>query len=284
MSRPVATGLRGFAASRRSFQPGFPMTAPVALCPSCGHAMSGKFCRQCGATGAASAACARCGTALPSTGRFCPGCGVPIASSGQVNTGERVLWFVCGGLVVALVGGLVLGLGGRSPVANAEAGGGPASFAATAEEGNPPDISNLTPRERFDRLFNRVMRAAESGDQATVTNFAPMAMSAYGMLDSVDADARYHAALIDLHTGNVTGAAALGDSILATQPGHLFGYVVRGTIARFQKNDRVLRQTYADFLTHYEKEKAQKRPEYEDHPKALEDFLAAAQKSGQAKS
>jgi hypothetical protein len=82
----------------------------------------------------------------------------------------------------------------------------------------------------------------------------------------------------------VAGAAALGDSILAAQPGHLFGYVVRGTIARFQKNDRVLRQTYADFLAHYEKEKALKRPEYEDHPKALEDFLSAAQKSGQAKS
>ena len=34
--------------------------------------------------------------------------------------------------------------------------------------GTPPDISNMSPKERYDRLYNRVMRAAESGDQATV--------------------------------------------------------------------------------------------------------------------
>jgi hypothetical protein len=134
----------------------------------------------------------------------------------------------------------------------------------------------MTPRERFDRLFNRVMRAAESGDEATVTSFAPMALSAYHMLDQVDADARYHAALIELHTGDVNGASALADSILKAEPGHLFGYVVRGTIARFQKNDRALKQTYADFLAHYDAEKARKRPEYDEHPRALEEFLKAA--------
>jgi hypothetical protein len=135
----------------------------------------------------------------------------------------------------------------------------------------------LTPRERFDRLFNRVMRAAESGDQATVTSFAPMAMSAYHMLDTVDVDARYHAALIELHTGEVEGARALADSILRAQPGHLFGYVVRATIARFQKDDRALQQTYADFLAHYAAEKARGRPEYGEHPRALEELLKAAQ-------
>ena len=181
--------------------------------------------------------------------------------------------------MVVLVGGLVLAMGRKSVAPAPEgdvAAAAPFASGAAGGGGAPPDISNMTPRERFDRLFTRVMRAAESGDQATVTSFAPMAISAYHMLDSLDADARYHAALIDLHTGDVTGAGALADSILKAEPGHLFGYVVRGTIARFQKDDRALRQTYTDFLAHYDAEKAKKRPEYEEHPRALEEFLTAA--------
>jgi hypothetical protein len=96
------------------------------------------------------------------------------------------------------------------------------------------------------------------------------------MLETRDADARYHLALIQLHTGEVEAARAQGDSILKAQPGHLFGYVVKGTIARFQKDDKALAKSYADFLSHYDAEQAAKRPEYQEHPRALEDFLRAA--------
>jgi hypothetical protein len=120
------------------------------------------------------------------------------------------------------------------------------------------------------------MRAAESGDEITFTTFAQMAIQAFGMLDQVDADARYHVALIQLHTGDVDGARAQGDSILKAQPGHLFGYVVKGTIARFQKDDKALARSYSDFLSHYDAEQAAKRPEYSEHPRAIEDFLKAA--------
>jgi hypothetical protein len=123
------------------------------------------------------------------------------------------------------------------------------------------------------------MRAAEAGDGNTVTSFAPMALSAYQMLDSVDADARYHAALIMLHTSDVAGAKALADTILKKQPGHLFGYVIRGTIARFEKDDKTLNQSYRDFLAHYDKETLAKRPEYEAHPRALAEFLKAAREA-----
>ena len=97
------------------------------------------------------------------------------------------------------------------------------------------------------------------------------------MLDSVDADARYHAALIELHTGDIKGARTLADSILLAEPGHLFGYVVRATVARFEKDDRALKQAYADFLAHYPAETAKARPEYKEHPRALDELLKAAQ-------
>ncbi len=260
------------------------MSIPVtaAPCPSCGNPASGKFCRHCGSTlGGATSGCTRCGAALGSGVRFCSQCGTsataPADSSGR---NERLTWFLAGGGVVALAGvvALLLSRAAQPAVADQPATV-TAPFASGATGGTPPDISNMSPRERYDALFNRIMRAAESGDEATVTNFAPMALAAFGMLDTVNVDARYHAALIQLHTGDVAGAAAQGDSILAEKPGHLFGYIVKGTIARFQKNPAALTSAYAAFLKHYDAEAAAKRPEYGEHPRAVEEFLKAAREA-----
>ena len=254
------------------------MSDPATICPSCGKPTGGKFCRHCGATAGADR-CGRCGSALAPGARFCSQCGntAGSATTSPASRNERVLWFLGGGVVVALVGALALAMSkGSTPPAAAAASAAEAPFAAGGDGGAPPDISNMTPRQRFDALFNRIMRAAESGDANTVTTFAPMAIQAYGLLDTVDADARYHLALIELHTGDVEGARAQGDSILKAQPGHLFGYVVKGTIARFQKDDKALARTYKDFLAHYDAEAAAKRPEYSEHPRALEEFLKAA--------
>lgn len=135
----------------------------------------------------------------------------------------------------------------------------------------------MTPRERFDRLYNRVMRAAESGDTATVARFSPMAFAAYGQLDSVDADARYHAAVLQLHVLSDTAAALrLADSILAIQPHHLFGYLIRGTAGQLAGDQRLLARARADFLAAWEAEMKASRPEYRDHQAMLDQFHAAA--------
>jgi hypothetical protein len=140
-----------------------------------------------------------------------------------------------------------------------------------------PDISQLSPKERFDRLYNRVMQAAQSGDQATMTRFMPMALGAYEMLDSVDADARYHAALLRVHNGDVAGSRALGDSILAAQPGHLLGYVVLGTTARWAKDDSTLARAHREFLAHYDAEIKADRREYGEHRVSIDGFRREAQ-------
>ncbi len=152
-------------------------------------------------------------------------------------------WVLTGALGAGVIALLLIFLTRGAPAPAAEVAAS-APFAGGAAAGGeaPPDISNMSPRERFDRLYNRIMTAAENGDEATVTNFTPMALSAYTMLDTVDADARYHVALIKLHTGDIDGATALGDTILATTPGHLFGYIVLGTVARFRKDDAALKQ------------------------------------------
>lgn len=155
-----------------------------------------------------------------------------------------------------------------------------ASDAGAAEPGvppgAPPDISNMSPRERFNRLYNRIMTAAQSGDEASVTRFTPMALMAYAQLDTIDADARYHAALLRVHTGDIDAAGALADTILTTAPGHLFGYIVRGTVARFRKDDKALDRAYGEFLKHYDTETKAGRPEYQEHQRSLDDFRKAA--------
>jgi hypothetical protein len=147
-----------------------------------------------------------------------------------------------------------------------------AAAEASGGGGTPPDISAMSPKERFDRLYNRVMQASESGDEATVSQFLPMATMAFQQLDSVDADARYHLAMMQMHTGQTAAAASQADSIVLEHPGHLFGYMIRGTVARWQKDDVARSGAERDFMKQYDTEIASKRPEYTEHARALQQF------------
>ena len=184
---------------------------------------------------------------------------------------------VAAGVGAALVFGIlamvIRGGSGAPPTASPAPA---APFASGEAAGTPPDLSTMTPRERFDRLYNRIMRASESGDQQTVTTFTPMALQAYEQLDSVDADARFHLATLKLHTGDVAGATAIADTLLRENPDHLFGYVIRGTVARWEKNDAAMAKAYGDFLSRYDREIAANRIEYTDHKRMLDDFRQSA--------
>jgi hypothetical protein len=92
----------------------------------------------------------------------------------------------------------------------------------------------------------------------------------------VDADARFHLATLKLHTGDVAGASAIADTLLRENPDHLFGYVIRGTVARWEKDDKGMAKAYADFLARYDKEIAANRVEYTDHKRMLDDFYQSA--------
>jgi hypothetical protein len=213
--------------------------------------------------------CRSCGA--ETAGKFCSECGQ--SRAGPRRTAISFPW----ALTCAAAGGgvvlLIVLLAGQEKRAQSAGGRVPTAQAT------PPDISNMTPRERFDRLYNRVMSAAESGDQATVTQFTPMAVAAYSQLDTIDSDARFHLALLTLHTGDPARGEALADTILQQTPGHLFAYMIRGAQARFAKDDVALKQAYADFRGHYEQEMSLARPEYADHRRSIDDFLKAAREN-----
>lgn len=147
-----------------------------------------------------------------------------------------------------------------------------ANTGVSSAGGRAPDISSMSPRERFDRLFNRIMQAAESGDTAEVVRFTPMALGAYTQLDSIDVDARYHAAVLRLQVGDLAGALSLADTILTRHPGHLFGYLVRGQAAELQADTAAEASAGRDFLAHYDAEMRAGRPEYREHARVIEEF------------
>jgi hypothetical protein len=263
------------------------MASKTTRCPSCGADAEGKFCRHCGAS-LGPRTCGSCHAPLAAGAKFCTQCGTPSgggAPAGQgasaAAPGDRKAWgvaaAVCAVLLVAVLALVARGSGGAPEAAGAVgAGGAVAPFAGGSGDGTPPDLSTMTPREQFDRLYNRIMRAAESGDQQTVTQFTPMALVAYERLEIIDADARFHLATLKLHSGDVAGASAIADTLLMKDPGHLFGYVIQGTVARWNKDDAALKKAYKDFLSHYDAEMKKGRPEYGDHERMMTDFQQAA--------
>jgi hypothetical protein len=258
-------------------------------CPACGTAGAGNFCSSCGAS-LTPRSCTACQAELSPRARFCHRCGHPAGSGSRAGArSERTAWLIAGVLCLSLVGGIVYKVVGGAegaPIPDmANTGADPRDRTAGQQPpggelpGRAPDISALTPRERFDRLFNRIMQASERGDSLEVQRFAPMALGAYQQLDTHDLDAQYHAAVIHLGVGDFAPAYALADSILQKSPHHLFGYLIRGTAAGFQGDSAARARAERDFLANYRSEMAANRAEYLEHKPVLEEFKAEAEKA-----
>jgi hypothetical protein len=173
-------------------------TTPTA-CPACGSPASGRYCSSCGAS-LVPRQCPGCQAELSPQARFCHRCGRPAAGGAApaAPRSERTAWLFAGTLSVLLVGLIVYKVAADKPAPTVPAMGNAGAIAEASPPGGTgpaPDISQMSPRERFDRLFNRIMSAAERRDSAEVGRFTPMALGAYAQLDRFDADARYHAAV-----------------------------------------------------------------------------------------
>ena len=142
----------------------------------------------------------------------------------------------------------------------------------------------MSPEERANRLFNRVMILAEAGREDSVRFFLPMALGAYSQLPTLDADARYHVGLLELAGGDAAAALAQADTIQREVPNHLFIYVLRAHAYSALSNTAQERRAYADFLRNEPAEMAKKRPEYADHSDALTSFTAEASRVSGAHS
>lgn len=138
------------------------------------------------------------------------------------------------------------------------------------------DISTMTPAQRAERLFDRVMSLAERGRTDSVRFFAPMAIQAYAMLGPLTLDQRYDVGRIAVISGEEPVARAQADSILAAQPTHLLGLLLAADAA-LARNDRQVEGEYTRrFVAAVASERAKQLPEYSQHANDIDSRLAAA--------
>jgi uncharacterized membrane-anchored protein len=137
-----------------------------------------------------------------------------------------------------------------------------------------PDISSLSPAERAERLYDRIMGAAERGRADSVRFFMPMAIQAYEALGDLTIDQRYDLGRLAEVAGDAAVATAQADTILRLHPHHLLGLVLAARAARLRGDDRTARQ-YLVQLSGAERSERQKQlPEYLLHQNDIESALA----------
>lgn len=207
--------------------------------------------------------CAQCGAALGERGQFCHRCGAPrdgrAASPTAPAARPQALlpWAIAGIAVLALI----------AFIAGQKFGGGAASPAPQVQAAAPraPDIASMSPQERADRLFDRVMTLVAQGKSDSVQFFSPMAIQSFEALQPLDAHRRYDLGLLGVVSGDGTMARAQADTILATQPTHLLGLILAMRAAGLQ-SDTAARAAFAARLSAaLASERAKGLQEYIDH-------------------
>jgi hypothetical protein len=142
-----------------------------------------------------------------------------------------------------------------------------------------PDISSLSPEERADRLYNRVMTLATQGKVDSVQFFAPMALTAYQMLSPLNADQRYDMGRIGEVAGALPLAKAQADSILLENPNHLLGLILEARLAVIAGDSTQLHSYERRLIAAEKPEIAKKREEYLRHQEDIANALQQAHKS-----
>lgn len=262
------------------------MTSPAtsassSTCPGCQSPASGKFCSNCGVP-LAGAHCGACGTELTPGARFCHRCGTPAGAtearagsgSSERGLGSALPWAVAAIALVALIA-LVAGQHfGRSNQPAIVASTDAPATAEAAPAGAPPDISRMTPEERAERLYDRVMSLNERGRADSVRFFAPMAMQSYVMLGALNADQRYDLGRIAAVSGDAGVARAQADSILASQPQHLLGLMLAADAARLRGDSKAEGSYLRRFTAAVPAERAKQLPEYQLHTAEIDARVA----------
>jgi hypothetical protein len=238
------------------------------FCQHCGGKLGGRFCNQCGSkAGPAAAFCNQCGSKIDGAG---PG---RRAAAAAVVGGQNLPWWIAGVTMFVLI--VVLGVRMVQP--------GPAAAPVTttggavAGTGTPPDLNSMTPREAADRLFDRVMRSAESGDSTSARAFMPMAIAAYDRARPLDHDGLYHLAVLNETAGNLDAAVSAAEEILAAEPNHVLALGVAAQASIELGKTAEAESYYRRLLEAYPQEQQRPLPEYEGHVTSMQLARSAAE-------
>lgn len=248
-------------------------------CPKCGATEeAGKFCSQCGT--ALGKDCPACGGDLTPGARYCRHCGEEVGSATGSASGAgagsgsglragarraRPPWWIAAAAAIVVV--LILLIPERAE----RAGPLPAR--------QPPSGFTGDMRTDADRLFNRVMEAAEAGREAEVAQFMPMAQQAYEMVPNLDHDGLFHLAILYETAGDYAAARATAEQILRDVPDHILGLGVAGTSSAAAGDEAAAREYYQRLLDGYDQESARPVAEYVDHQAMVDEYRRIARAS-----
>jgi hypothetical protein len=217
---------------------------------------------------------------VPTGARFCSSCGEPVAGKASRSLGSRAPWIIAAAAAIVVL--LVLFLpGDTEPVRVPATGGSGAPFAGpdgTGAPGGPGGLSSDM-RTNADRLFNRIMMAAEQGNQAEVDQFMPMAIQAYGMVEDLDEDGLFHLGLLHLTAGDPANARQTAQRILDIAPNHILGLAVAAKGAAAAGDSAAAATLWERLLENYQEEAAMPLPEYVDHQQMLPAYRQEARES-----
>ena len=235
----------------------------MTTCPSCGANAAGRFCSSCGAI-VTGGPCPECSTVLSPGARFCHRCGAASVSRPvrRKSADTALPWAVA---AIALVALTALVAGRRFSASERPADIPVAADAATDGVVRGPDISQMTPAQRAESLFDRMMRLNDAGQVDSVRFFAPMAIAAYQLIDALNDDQRYDLGRIGLMTGLVDLAQAQSDTILARNPQHLLGLALGISVAKANRQPLIERQLRKRLLSARDTELAKNLTEYQVH-------------------
>lgn len=223
---------------------------------------------------------------------FCHRCGTPAGAAS--TTASRGLasvlpWAVAALALVSLIA-LVVGqrFGSRETASGVDvldgANGQGTTVISAPGAGAPaggmpraPDISQMSPGERAERLYDRIMTEHEAGNDANVRTFMPMALAAYEMIAPLNLDQHYDVGRIGVVGGDSTLARAEADTILASRPTHLLGLLLGAEAARMAGNEPRARQFDQRFAAALPQERNAGLAEYLLHKN---DIDVAAKKVG----
>lgn len=261
-------------------------------CPSCSAPASGRFCANCGAP-LAGALCPSCRAPLTPGARFCHRCGTPAGAGAESRTpatgdqggfASALPWAVAGIALLALIALVAAQRFGRTPAPATDTDAQQAPAVADAPNATTPgvvrapDISSMSPRERADRLYDRIMRLASEGQKDSATFFAQMGISAYMMLPQQDADSRYDMGRIAEVAGALPVAQAQADTILAQHPNHLLGLILAISTAGDAGDKPTVRRLQQRLLAAQSAELARNAPEYQRHQNEIVAAIEQAKK------
>lgn len=273
------------------------MTSPVSpsaassstICPSCGAAANGRYCAGCGSP-LAGAKCAACSADLSPGAKFCHRCGTAVGAAAPVHDSKSssLPWIVAALAFLALFA-MAAGRGFNARPSSTVDGSANAlpqaglddrgTAGSDTSEVRAPDISGLSPQERADRLYDRMMTLATEGKTDSLQFFAPMALTAYQMLAPLNPDQRYDMGRIAEVVGALPLAKAQADSILLTNRNHLLGLILEARLATLAGDTAQLHSYERRLIAADKSETATKREEYLRHRDDITSALTQARKS-----